>query len=1007
MTFSLTTRCWSLLFFCALSILYNGAVRAQFYAKQFEDVAPKIGIGTSTELSWGSAWGDANGDGFPDLFVSNHYQEISRNEPALFFSTPEGKFRRDSVPFYKRASDMHGAGWFDFDNDGDQDLTITTGRANRNSLLINDGTGRFVERAVEYGADFPFCRGRGPLFYDHNRDGILDILVSSGPTLSPTQLPTTLALSSATCSPLCYNRVSQDSAGLLPELSSTQGLLVDPDGDDQLNPMVVTLSGQPWGAVGCLPYQTNGSTFISAAVEVLAGDFTGDLRQDLFFVRSKLDQSYVESPFPINYRRIFGLGGLNLSNTTILVEPSHGGAAITPEGIFQYVPNPGFVGRDSLLLRLCDSFDICRTNLLRLAVVPTPIPLPPDILQVKKDSVLSFLLQDFNHPFNHRLRSNLVIESGPIYYSFKTDSDTIMIGFDEGPIPASQIFIGSSGYNPAMGDRFILRASDPANAGNPTSVLPSSPSLVIGYNPLTQTWTYGLNSPESFANIASVFSRAPLEITKYVNLDSVPQLLSNALLVWEDDQFKDKTVAAGLDMHFESFGGAIGDFDNDMDLDIYLTLGILGRNVPNVMLENNGAGHFTLAKRAAGAAGSNRGAGGTVSVADYNRDGFLDLFVANGRDLEKEGPYELFRNRGNDNRWLGINLEGTQSNRNGFGSVIRAYAGGKAQISYADGGIHRYVQNDAAIHFGLGKNKYADSITVRWPSGAKSLLVNVLANQYLTITEPLDGGWACYPSAKTNQAVEFPLGVRLEWLPVDCAQGYEVSLRELGETLWNTVDVTVSNTPVPFSQLTLGSKYEWTVRAVCESGAKGAYTPIRVFNTDFSCDAPRNLVSLSVSPDSALLRWNEVPSAQLYMVYILPEGAANYDSVSVSDNKLLLLPGIFDSVAFTWYVRAFCLFGERSPASDLAFFTPSVEKLSGSAGTVSVHPNPAQTLLHLHGLSTRALFRIHDLSGREHAHGIADPGQPIALGNLPKGNYQVSWAALGTETWQSLPFIVQ
>gem|GEM_PF-620637 len=992
---------------CALALFLGGSTYAQFYAKQFVDVAPQIGFGSTPEFSWGSAWGDANGDGYPDLFVSNHYQELSKNKPYLFFSTPEGKFRRDSVPFYKRTSDMHGAGWFDFDNDGDQDLTITTGRANRNSLLVNDGTGRFVERAVEYGADFPFCRGRGPLFYDHNRDGILDILVSSGPSLASDQLPTTLALSSPTCSPLCYNRVSQDSSGLLPELSSSEGLLIDPDGDDQMNPMIVTIGGQPWGAVGCLPYQTKGSTFISAAVEVLAGDFNGDLRQDLFFIRSNLDQSYVESPFPINYRRIFGLGGLNLATTQVLVDPQNGEAFISPQGNLIYTPDSGFVGKDSILVKLCDSFDVCRINVLRFVVFPTAIPLPPDILLVIADSSLSFSLKKFIHPFNHRLRSNLVIKSGPSLFSFKTNSDSIMIGFDEGPFPASQIFIGSTGYHPSTDDRFILRASDLTNTGNPSGVLPSSPALVIGYNPATQTWTFGLSSPSQFSNISSIFSHAPLKITQYINLDSVPQLLPSALLVWDNDRFRDQTSASGLEAPIEAFGGAIGDFDNDMDLDIYLTLGILGRNEPNIMFENDGNGRFTMADRAAGAAGASVGAGGTVSMADYNRDGFLDLFVASGRDLEKTGPYELFKNRGNDNRWLGFTLEGTQSNRNGYGAVVRAYAGGKAQIRYADGGIHRYVQNDPAIHFGLGKNKYADSVVVRWPSGAKTLLVNVLANQYLNIVEPLEGRWACFPSSKTSQTIEAKFGVLLQWVPVSCAQGYEVSLRGVGDATWTTVEVTDSIALVPFAALTPDTQYEWTVRAICESGTKGAFTAKRLFNTDFACDVPKNLTAFAVSPDSTLLRWNEVASAQLYVVYILAEGATSYDSTAISDNKLFLFPGILDSVSFTWYVRAFCLFGERSEASDLAFFTPPFEKLSGVASAVSLHPNPAQTTLQLSGLVTRATFRIQDIRGRELAQGITDPGQPIALGNLPSGSYRLSWAAEGTQVWHSLPFVVQ
>ena len=100
--------------------------QAQIKADQFIDFTQAARISTQFEFSWGSAWSDANGDGFPDLFVSNHFQERTKNPPIIYYSNSEGTFTKDTVPFYNRTADMHGAGWFDFDNDGDKDLTITT-----------------------------------------------------------------------------------------------------------------------------------------------------------------------------------------------------------------------------------------------------------------------------------------------------------------------------------------------------------------------------------------------------------------------------------------------------------------------------------------------------------------------------------------------------------------------------------------------------------------------------------------------------------------------------------------------------------------------------------------------------------------------------------------------------------------------------------------------------------------------------------------------------------------
>ena len=70
-------------------------------------------------------------------------------------------------------------------------------------------------------------------------------------------------------------------------------------------------------------------------------------------------------------------------------------------------------------------------------------------------------------------------------------------------------------------------------------------------------------------------------------------------------------------------------------------------------------------------------------MADYDRDGYLDLFVTNGRGAYpfNEGPDQLFRNIGSGNNWLQIDLKGTISNRDGIGARLFATTpDGKTQL---------------------------------------------------------------------------------------------------------------------------------------------------------------------------------------------------------------------------------------------------------------------------------------------------------------------------------------
>jgi hypothetical protein len=191
-----------------------------------------------------------------------------------------------------------------------------------------------------------------------------------------------------------------------------------------------------------------------------------------------------------------------------------------------------------------------------------------------------------------------------------------------------------------------------------------------------------------------------------------------------------------------------GDFDNDMDIDLFVTCSLRNASAPNLLYRNRGNGTFTLESNTFGAAGESLGPhqldfswGKKAITADYDNNGFLDIYTSQTRLKTKSKYYtgasaQLFRNLGNGNHWLEIDLRGTRSNRDGIGARILATAGGVTQLREQSGGMHQYSQNASRIHFGMGQTRRVDTVEIRWPSGQNQVINDVPVDQIMTITEP-------------------------------------------------------------------------------------------------------------------------------------------------------------------------------------------------------------------------------------------------------------------------------
>jgi enediyne biosynthesis protein E4 len=183
-----------------------------------------------------------------------------------------------------------------------------------------------------------------------------------------------------------------------------------------------------------------------------------------------------------------------------------------------------------------------------------------------------------------------------------------------------------------------------------------------------------------------------------------------------------------------SLGQVWGDFDNDGDLDVFITN---GPTRLNRLYWNNGDGTFVrdTVSLPASVPGPSWGA----SAADIDDDGDLDLMVTY-RGPKGGVPVRLFRNDLAAGRhWLELRLVGQKSNRLGIGARVRVYAriGGRSRVLIRDvlAGNTFCGHNSFRVHVGLADATVADSIRIDWPSGQRDLFRGVRSDRYLAATE--------------------------------------------------------------------------------------------------------------------------------------------------------------------------------------------------------------------------------------------------------------------------------
>jgi len=214
----------------------------------------------------------------------------------------------------------------------------------------------------------------------------------------------------------------------------------------------------------------------------------------------------------------------------------------------------------------------------------------------------------------------------------------------------------------------------------------------------------------------------------------IPDMGYSSLLVNQGDFYEDQTTRSKLAItcgQYTGWGGLLLDYDNDGDLDLFVANGDAHHEFTeeDVLMRNLGNGVFEDVSRDSGEYFLTEHVGRGASFADIDNDGDLDLLILNLNDNAV-----LLRNDGGNQsgNWLKVIPVLQEGGLPVYGARVTVTTGDVRRIEDLIPVRGYLSQIDPRLHFGLGAFTEAD-VTVRWPDGSVQELKNVKANQMLKV----------------------------------------------------------------------------------------------------------------------------------------------------------------------------------------------------------------------------------------------------------------------------------
>lgn len=593
----------------------------------------------------------------------------------------------------------YGSSWADVDNDGLLDLFMSCHQHKTEPFYRNDTIRLYKNLGQTFDMEaFPISDGNqsdfhGGMFYDADNDGDPDLLMMTGGTKQEVFLrndPTGFSTDQATSMNLGMGK----SRG-------RQATPLDVNGDGLIDLIMnneVQNSPQGYGSRLMLAHA-------GAPYEMLpAADF--DEPASIISVAIDLNGDHMTDLVTVTDERVDIFSGSANGTLTLVEQLAYG--SVTDLSIADFNGD----GRPDIFLArgLLEGTDIQQFDAKTIFASNRVSPGSPECSAV-------FTTEG-------RLKVSLLNADGNPY-TMKVGSALAWAGMTNSPVKQFRTF--------------MVDQAAPWAAGFQVPDL-QTPGVHCSFGrTAAQTWKYAVrnNGPTGSVVIMKIRSNKPITAFQAAGM-LVPGEESRDVLLLNEGGFNfNEDTGPVFDLMEFSVACTAADFDNDMDQDLIVMATGRAKNRECHLYENLGGGTFSVHPNGWGIKGDVAGVGDAVTTADYDNDGFMDLFVTNGSTdffLDSAGV-DLYRNLGNANHWLTVDLDGTASNADGIGAEVTVVAGGMRQVAHMTAGVHTASQNDPRLHFGLGNNASVDTLLVQWPSGIVDCIAGPSVGQILHVVE--------------------------------------------------------------------------------------------------------------------------------------------------------------------------------------------------------------------------------------------------------------------------------